>query len=289
MKMRNGLALWVVACAAMACAASARADNFVFGTSSGFSSQSPPPGIYNGTPLIGDQLILTMSDGSTEYAPLGTNSFFSTDFPLAPTTFGAWFSNTGVASGPANDDYIVGNLTQPNLLNLVGIPDEAAGSFRSVLMYNLNGVNKNLTVTGAVEFLNTFTIKTPGVETVNLYDVTTPVATVFSYPDPNAGGTAIYNDLGTGKLYGSYNYTAAMAGTYQPIPLSAAAIFDLNNVLAGFVPSDFYGDPNMLVFPIGHTDVASVPVPSALMAGAVLVAGLWVGRLGMRRLVAVRV
>src|SRR5258708_653032 len=111
--------IWLAVLAGLALstiAVSARADNFVFGASSGEASQGTS-GIFGIPPqvLTGDQLILQFADGSTQFAPIGVNPIGSPLFPLAPTTFSAWYNNLGVASGPANDNYIVGNLTQPNL------------------------------------------------------------------------------------------------------------------------------------------------------------------------------
>src|SRR5580658_875379 len=82
--------------------ASARADNFVYGASSGIS-QVPT----DSPPTNGNYLILNTASGP-EYAPMGSY----------PTTLGAngdsgWFSS-GAESGPGNDAYITGNVSTVN-------------------------------------------------------------------------------------------------------------------------------------------------------------------------------
>jgi PEP-CTERM motif-containing protein len=65
--------------------------------------------------------------------------------------------------------------------------------------------------------------------TYQLWDVTTPVALVQA---DNSGAISIYNDLGSGTLYGSVVVTPGEQGTQILINLDAAAIASINAAAA---------------------------------------------------------
>ncbi len=65
--------------------------------------------------------------------------------------------------------------------------------------------------------------------TYQLWDVTTPVALVQA---DNSGAVAIYNDLGSGTLYGSVVVTPGDQGTQILINLDSAAIASINAAAA---------------------------------------------------------
>lgn len=67
-------------------------------------------------------------------------------------------------------------------------------------------------------------------ELYEVYDVSTSISTL------TLGGSDlsdVFNDLGTGSLYGSRSYTASDAGGISDIALNSLAISDLNSALGG--------------------------------------------------------
>jgi hypothetical protein len=273
MKRLTGL-LGVFAAAAVLIlsAGTAKADNYVYGNSSGFLSGplvSPPIGT--------DYLALTTA-GGVEYAPLG---FYSITLPnqLVPTINGdsGWFTATA-EEGPGGDNYVTGNDSSV-----------ASGHLRSFLSFNVTGLSSP--VLSAALVLDTYSVLTAGTETVDFLGgidsvnggapaTSTTAADYVLATEQNESPAAadianIYTALGTGPLYGSFGYTNADTGTSQAIGLDASFLADINSSLT---------NGNSL-YTIGEDDVtpAAVPLPSPLLGGAVLMAGLGLTRFVSRR------
>jgi len=101
-------------------------------------------------------------------------------------------------------------------------------------------------------------------ETFNVWDVSTPISTLIA---SNTGQVGIYNDLGSGNLYGSTSVSLADDGNQVLVNLGAQALADIqaaegNSFAVG-----------------GEVDPAGVPEPtSMLLLGAGLAALMTVGR-----------
>ncbi|HUB25890.1 MAG TPA: PEP-CTERM sorting domain-containing protein [Tepidisphaeraceae bacterium] len=224
--------------------ATARADNYVYGASSGIS-QVPT----TTPPTSGNYLILTTA-GGTEFAPMASY----------PTALGAngdsgWFSS-GAESGPGNDAYITGNVSSVN-----------GGHLRSFLGFNTTGLLAG--VTSAALVVNTYQVVTTGTENVdflggiNLVNGGTAATseTAANYvlsteqnvsPAPS-DITNIYTALGNGPIYGTFGYTAADDNAYETIPLTPSFISDINSALGN----------GQGLFVIGEDDT-TVPEPASL-------------------------
>lgn len=130
-----------------------------------------------------------------------------------------WYNSSGYHS-PSNNNIAVGNNDGYRnffAFNLGTISGTITGA--SLKIYGGNGAYYN----GA----NTS-------EIYNIYDYTGNKVPMLS----GFGGTAAYNDLGSGSLYGSttVNYLLGSAGPMHEVTiasLSAAAISDMNAALAG--------------------------------------------------------
>jgi hypothetical protein len=140
----------------------------------------------------------------------------------------------------SNQNYITGNFAVEN---------------RSFFVFDLTGVSSPITAA-------TLNLFNPGIascclgyvspdstETFALMDVSTPVTTLV------ATGTnpAIFNDLGSGTMFGSYVASAADNGTTISIALNAAGIAALNAALGstiafGGVLTTLSPLPNQYVF-----------------------------------------
>ncbi|MEI8196208.1 MAG: hypothetical protein WCI73_09895, partial [Phycisphaerae bacterium] len=124
-----------------------------------------------------------------------------------------WWDNTGLHSS-TNKNYITGQNSTNN--------------FRSYYVFNLAAVTQP--IAGAqlniANPTNGFSSPDP-TETLSIYDVSTPLATLEA---SGSGLTAIYNDLGTGSVFGSQTVSTASNGQFVPITLNAAGIAALNAV-----------------------------------------------------------
>jgi hypothetical protein len=132
-----------------------------------------------------------------------------------------WYESPGNAYGDYNANYLTGSYGLEH---------------RSFFTYDLSGV------TGAIvaaklriyqppndDFFDGF-FSPSGTETLNLWNVSTPGATLIA----NSGGAAVFNDLGSGSTYASKNYTLADGGTFGTLTLNALGVNDANSAIGGY-------------------------------------------------------
>ena len=146
---------------------------------------------------------------------------------VVDATDSGWYDDAGFHV-PTNINYLVGNpKISPEFVD-----------HHNFFVFDLSSIS--LTVTSAILQLNSGQIL--GVDNDPLYsvfDVSTPIAALTA---GGSGLTAIFNDLGSGTLYGSRTYTAAdgCLGSVPPcpdptldreIPLNDAAVAAINAAL----------------------------------------------------------
>ena len=219
MKLVKAIVGALAAATLVVSASSVRADDYVYGNSSGI--------------LSGNMLLLNYGSGFVP-VPLGQ---YSITLPgqLFPTINGdsGWFTGT-VEEGPGGDNYVTGNASSV-----------ASGQIRSFLSFNTTGFAPG--VLSAVAVLNTYSVLTTGTETVDLLGGVNnifPPGAINSTEDANyllsteqnstpapSDIAAIYSALGTGPVYGSFGYTASTTGAIG-IPLDASFLADINTALA---------------------------------------------------------
>lgn len=99
----------------------------------------------------------------------------------------------------------------------------------SYFIFDLSGITGNKT--GArlrLELQNYYGVDPS--ETCSVYDVSTDAATLEA---DGTGQTAIFNDLETGNVYGTFEVESGDVGSIIEIPLSAKAISDINKAAGG--------------------------------------------------------
>ncbi len=192
---------------------------------------------------------------------------------LSSSNQGWW--NTGAINTNENDNYITGNFT--------------GNGYHSFFTFDLSSLAG---VSSATLQVQRFEGLGDPIKTLGFFDVSTS-ADVLSQkvnnPDIN-----IYNDLGSGKNYGTFNVTAfGDQNEILSFVLNSNAIADINArsgqffSIGGALLGDLgIGDQYLFGFSGGSsakllldTDLATVPEPGTL-SGAVLVGitGLWLKR-----------
>lgn len=139
---------------------------------------------------------------------------------------------------------------------------------RSFFVFDLPGVPG--VITGATlhlynPFLSTFQpgFKSPDAsETLVVYDVSTPVATVTA---GGAGLVGIWNDLGSGTVFGARDVSSADNDTTIAITLNAAALAALNAAIGGQIAfggalSTVVGTADQFVFAFATADFVPIDV-----------------------------
>lgn len=128
------------------------------------------------------------------------------------STYQGWIHSSGFQI-PGNTNYLVGY---------------AGNEYRDFFVFNLSGVSGN--IFGATLRINVAGYESMDpFETVEFYDVTTPVSTLAD----GSGGPAAYADLGTGTFYGSVTITGADGYQTIDIPLNAEGVAAVRSALGG--------------------------------------------------------
>ena len=133
-----------------------------------------------------------------------------------------WYRADGL-NDPANLNYITGNLGS----------NPPTGPYRSFFAFNLTQVT-NLIVSAELQLQNpVFGYNSEdSAEILGIFDVTTP----FSSLTNGTGGTAAFNDLGSGVLFGSATVDDSMNyGFTVLVDLNANGIAALNAARGGVV------------------------------------------------------
>ncbi len=122
--------------------------------------------------------------------------------------------------------YTAGNYHDPENVNyIVGYHGAGATELRNFFVFDLPALNG--VVAGAQLRIFTFTISTPqAAETYELHDITTPLATLLA--GAGAGVTNVFNDLGSGLLYGARAITNSQGDSYTTMTLNSNAVAAIN-------------------------------------------------------------
>lgn len=145
-----------------------------------------------------------------------TRVFDTGDSPFDPTSANQGWWAVGIDAGFANANYLVG-VCCPN------------GDHRNFFTFDLRKLRK--TVESATLRINTHDVVGDETETVRLSDVSTDAATL----NHNSGQNAeIFNDLGTGTVYGEYVIGTDQDNVTLDLKLNSAAVADINQARGGF-------------------------------------------------------
>ena len=175
-----------------------------------------------------------------------------------------WYGDTGLHDPGEREDYLVGICSSCVL-------EDLPGAYNNWFIVDISGFADTTEVTSLTLTLNTFYADTAG--TFKLWDYLGDIADLPEYTAPGAPGIAIFDDLGSGKLYGSFAYLGTESYTYQTITLSSDAIFDLNAAIDN-------GDEQ---WAIGGSFAPTAPIPEP-ETYALMLAGLGlVGWMAKRR------
>ncbi|MEH2068103.1 MAG: hypothetical protein V7K47_08040 [Nostoc sp.] len=207
---------------------------------------------------------------------LGTlNTAQAATLSVSASDQGWWAAEGGLNVGNSNDNtnYITGNIRATDL--------------RDYFTFNLDNVAQ---VSSATLQIQRFVGSESGVKTLGFFDVSTP-NDVLSQKE-NSPNDAIYNDLGSGKNYGTFNVSSSGdSNEILNFTLNSDAIADINArsgkffsiggaLLSNIELSDDYlfsesGDGTFAKLVL-NVDSATVPEPDVLSGVAIAgVAGLW--------------
>ncbi len=178
-----------------------------------------------------------------------------------------WYGDTGlhvVDPRPGYADYLVG------VCSACALEDEP-GAYNDWFVVDLTGFTPATTVTSLTLTLNSFYVSSAG--TFKVWDYLGAIDVLPQDSPAGATGIGIYDDLGSGNLYGSFAYQGTEGYAYQTIQLSSYAIADLNAAIAS-------GD-DQWAFGGSFAPTAPIPEPETY---ALMLAGLGlVGWMARRR------
>jgi len=147
-------------------------------------------------------------------AVTGAGSAHADTVTLNSTSFG-WWDSTG---------------THTAVITNYGTGDDAENvDHRSFFVFNLSGLSGTV-VSATLQIFNPIYLSPDPSETLSIFDVSTSIAALTA---SGTGQVGIYNDLGTGTLFGSTSVSAANNGANVNIPLNSAALAALQSGLGG--------------------------------------------------------
>jgi hypothetical protein len=144
----------------------------------------------------------------------GAGSAYADTITLNSTSFGWWDSNGSHTA--ANTNYGTGD-------------DPTNIDHRSFFVFNLAGLSGTI-VSASLNIFNPGYSSPDPTETLGIFDVSTSIATLIA---SGAGQVGIYNDLGSGTLFGSASVSAANNNANVSILLNPAALAALQSGLGG--------------------------------------------------------
>jgi hypothetical protein len=128
-----------------------------------------------------------------------------------------WWDSTGMQFAN-NPNYIVGQIVQANTTE-----------YRNYFAFNLSKVNE--AVLGAQLNLSNPSYNSPNPsDTYTLFDVTTPISSLVA---PGSGQLGVFDDLGSGTMYGSQTVTTANNGQIVSTPFNSDGVTAVTNSLGG--------------------------------------------------------
>jgi len=137
-----------------------------------------------------------------------------TDYLYVDATERGWWDETGDHTSSNDNTYTgfdgIEVLNSYFIFDLSGITGDMTGARLKLELQNYYGIDPS--------------------ETFSVYDVSTDAATLEA---SGTGQTAIFDDLQTGNVYGTFEVTSGDVGTIIEIPLSASAVSDINTAAGG--------------------------------------------------------
>ena len=138
----------------------------------------------------------------------------------------AWYSQGGFNLA------VFGNQSSPIFNTFTGVQDSV--EFRSYFVFDVGSITSPI-ASGTLQLYQKRYYSSVSTETITLYDVTTPTTTLVS-----TQGTAAFDDLGSGEVYGSGTINADppqndldnFVGEYFEVVLTQAAIDGINQAVA---------------------------------------------------------
>jgi hypothetical protein len=124
-----------------------------------------------------------------------------------------WWSDVN-SNSDSNENYYVGD-----------------GELRNFFTFDLSALNSTHVITSARLELQRSAISGDAVEIYGLFDVSTDAATLNNNNGTNA---SIFNDLGSGKSYGTFNVSTTDTNDLLAFTLNSAALADIDLAKGGF-------------------------------------------------------
>jgi hypothetical protein len=155
---------------------------------------------------------------------LSSQSVFGQDIVINWTDRG-WYNDLGTHD-PNNDNYSVGDVRG----RVCGGSIYCSNDLHNFFVFNLSSVTKTIASAKLALAQGSYISDDPS-ETYEMHDVTTSITTLRAGSSGNATGIATWNDLGTGIVYGSFEFTPKNPvdrGAVFEIPLNVSAIAAMN-------------------------------------------------------------
>jgi dipeptidyl aminopeptidase/acylaminoacyl peptidase len=149
--------------------------------------------------------------------------FSTSDSPFTPGARNQGWWNPLVDNSDGNDNYVVGFVP--------GSEPDQRGEYRNFFTFDLSSLTGRV-ISARLELTRFGYGSADPSETLGLFDVSTGARTLNRN---NGASAAIFEDLGTGTSYGTFE----VSGSAEPsdvlsLPLNAAALADINAAAGGF-------------------------------------------------------